>query len=184
VLLDVIADHDLYMTLPKYIPTLRALVTQNLTRPDNVFASLALQEVIIKCDMCLEDQPAHTDIYVEISHLACLLIRFKARLIIIKLFMFRFLSRVISQAAAFPIDTVLAIQTQRTVELPRCNFRDVKWEKFREMLREKIDKEVPSTPILTTADLMNRTGLLTKSITNRIDEKVPPAMFWNPKLWC
>jgi hypothetical protein len=108
-----------------------------LTRPDNVFASLALQEAIIKCNTCPEDQPARTD--------------------------------------HFPIDTVLAIQTQRAAEIPRCNFRDVEWEKFRERLEEKIDKEVPSTPIQTAADLIDRTGCLTKSITDTIEERIPLA---------
>jgi len=40
VLIDVLAEFDLQMALPKDVPTLQALSTGNHTRPDNVFISL------------------------------------------------------------------------------------------------------------------------------------------------
>ena len=61
ILLDAIAKQQLYMALPKKIPTLRAMATGNYTRPDNVFVSLKLQGRIIECKTVPEDQPPKTD---------------------------------------------------------------------------------------------------------------------------
>lgn len=41
-LIDLLADHNMLQMLPKGIPTLRAMVTGNHTRPDNVFATSEL----------------------------------------------------------------------------------------------------------------------------------------------
>jgi Endonuclease-reverse transcriptase len=60
-LLDALAEHDLYMALPKFIPTLKAMATQNYTRPDNVFISHTLQDAIITCSTSPEEQPTWTD---------------------------------------------------------------------------------------------------------------------------
>src|ERR1700690_2653779 len=49
-LIEILADHDMIMTLPKDIPTLQAMATGNWTRPDNVFASANTEQLIVRCD--------------------------------------------------------------------------------------------------------------------------------------
>jgi len=59
--LDLTVTHDMEMALPKDIPTLRALNTRNLTRPDNVFISFSLINALIYCNTEPEKQPVNTD---------------------------------------------------------------------------------------------------------------------------
>ena len=49
-LLEIVADHNMEMTLPKDLPTLEVMSTKNWTRPDNVFCSVNLADKIIRCD--------------------------------------------------------------------------------------------------------------------------------------
>ncbi|QRW06349.1 Reverse transcriptase from transposon X-element protein [Ceratobasidium sp. AG-Ba] len=60
-LLDLTAEHDLEMALPKDLPTLQAFGTKNLTRPDNVFASYGLLSDLISCDIAPDRREAYTD---------------------------------------------------------------------------------------------------------------------------
>ena len=48
-LITLAADHDMYMALPKDIPTLESMSTKNWTRPDNVFCSTGLADSVICC---------------------------------------------------------------------------------------------------------------------------------------
>lgn len=50
ILINLVADFDMTMALPKGIPTLQHMVTKNWTRPDNIFTSYNLQNHIIKCE--------------------------------------------------------------------------------------------------------------------------------------
>lgn len=59
--LDLTMTHDMEMALPKDIPTLRALNTRNLTRPDNVFISHPLIDALTYCNTEPEKQPVNTD---------------------------------------------------------------------------------------------------------------------------
>lgn len=61
VVLDLVADNDMEMALPKDIPTLRALSTWNLTWPDNVFISSSLIDLLTYCNAEPELQPVKTD---------------------------------------------------------------------------------------------------------------------------
>jgi len=61
VLLDLIAEYDMHMTLPKHVPTLRAMRTGNLTRPDNVFTSSSLLDAVLSCAVLPDEQPTKTD---------------------------------------------------------------------------------------------------------------------------
>jgi exonuclease III len=61
ILLDALAEHNLCMALPKYVPTLMAMATHNYTRPDNMFTSFTLQDAVITCNANPEEQPAWTD---------------------------------------------------------------------------------------------------------------------------
>jgi len=59
--LDIATVHDMEMALPKDIPTLRANNSQNLTRPDNVFMSYSLLDLLTYCNAEPERQPVKTD---------------------------------------------------------------------------------------------------------------------------
>jgi len=61
ILLDLVAEYDLQMILPKHIPTLRAMNSGNLTQLDNVFASSSLVDAVVSCTSLPEDQPTKTD---------------------------------------------------------------------------------------------------------------------------
>ena len=60
-ILELMAEFGMEMILPKDIPTLRALNTQNLTRPDNVFCSADLVELVVSCNTSPGDMPPCTD---------------------------------------------------------------------------------------------------------------------------
>ncbi|THU77757.1 hypothetical protein K435DRAFT_701710, partial [Dendrothele bispora CBS 962.96] len=60
-LLDLLAKHDLEMTLPAGIPTLEALSTGNFTRVDNVFCTSTMAERTIRCDTDPGLRPTKTD---------------------------------------------------------------------------------------------------------------------------
>src|SRR5882724_8889079 len=57
VLIDVVAEFDLQMALPKNIPTLQALATSNYTRLDNAFISPWIVGYIMKCTMLPDERP-------------------------------------------------------------------------------------------------------------------------------
>src|SRR3981189_178279 len=50
ILIEIIADHNMVMTLPKDLPTLQAMNTGNWTRPNNVFTSANLENYLVRCD--------------------------------------------------------------------------------------------------------------------------------------
>ena len=56
-----LTDLGLEMALPPGIPTLEALRSRNLTRPDNVFCSSDLLDSIIRCDTAPHLRPTKTD---------------------------------------------------------------------------------------------------------------------------
>ena len=58
-LINTTTQHDL--ALPETTPTLRAMSTQNYTRPDNVLMLPFLHQLLTLCDMRAEDQPTKTD---------------------------------------------------------------------------------------------------------------------------
>ncbi|PIL24452.1 transcription factor [Ganoderma sinense ZZ0214-1] len=61
VLLHYLADFSLEMALPAGIPTLEALNTRNLTRPDNVFCSSDLTDLVSRCGTAPHLRPTKTD---------------------------------------------------------------------------------------------------------------------------
>jgi exonuclease III len=60
-LINLMAEHEMDMLLPKGIPTLEHMVTKRYSRPDNVFASPGVQEMVVKCDVVPTMRPPHTD---------------------------------------------------------------------------------------------------------------------------
>jgi len=68
-LIDVLAECDLQMALPKDTPTLQALSTRNFTRPDNVFISSSIVGHLICCRTLPDERPARADHIPIISEL-------------------------------------------------------------------------------------------------------------------
>jgi ribonuclease HI/endonuclease/exonuclease/phosphatase family metal-dependent hydrolase len=60
-LIGLIATYDLDMVLPKGIPTLQHMVTKRYSRPDNVFSTSGLTELITICEVVPEIRPVSTD---------------------------------------------------------------------------------------------------------------------------
>src|SRR5260221_611299 len=60
-LIALLADHDMAMPLPKGIPTLEHMVTGRFSRPDNLFCSAEIQDMITKCDTDEPRRPPCTD---------------------------------------------------------------------------------------------------------------------------
>ena len=50
-LIELLATYDLTMLLSKEIPTLQHMVTKRYSRPDNVFCTERLQELIVRCEV-------------------------------------------------------------------------------------------------------------------------------------
>ena len=50
-LITLAADCDMYMALPKDMPTLESMSTKNWTQPDNVFCSTGLADSVVCCTM-------------------------------------------------------------------------------------------------------------------------------------
>jgi len=61
VLIDTLSEFDLQMALPKDIPTLQALLTNNHTRTDNVFISSLIAGRVIRCIMLPDESPVRSD---------------------------------------------------------------------------------------------------------------------------
>lgn len=60
-LIELIADHDMEMALPKGVPTLQHLVSKRYSRPDNVFCSSVISEMVIRCEVDPRARPTKTD---------------------------------------------------------------------------------------------------------------------------
>jgi endonuclease/exonuclease/phosphatase family metal-dependent hydrolase len=50
-LINLLATYDLDMSLPKLIPTLQRMVTKRYSRPDNIFSTPGISELITKCEV-------------------------------------------------------------------------------------------------------------------------------------
>ena len=60
-LIELIATYDLTMVLPKGFPTLQHMVTKRFSRPDNVFSTPGLSDLITKCEVVPSLRPTSTD---------------------------------------------------------------------------------------------------------------------------
>jgi len=74
-LISLLADHDMAMPLPKGIPTLQHMVTGLYSRPDNLFCSAELQDMITNCDTDTSMQPPCTDHFPITTHIMLTQIR-------------------------------------------------------------------------------------------------------------
>ena len=62
-LLNALAALDMRMALPPFLPTHHANGTGTLTRPDNVFMSMELEDALVSCDVDPTRQPIKTNHY-------------------------------------------------------------------------------------------------------------------------
>ena len=60
-IIELLADYDMVMALPKGIPTLQHMRSKRYSRPDNFFCNTALQPYITKCEVTPQYRPASTD---------------------------------------------------------------------------------------------------------------------------
>ena len=49
-LISLLADYNMVMTLPKWLPTMQSMFTKNWTRVDNIFCTNNIADSIITCD--------------------------------------------------------------------------------------------------------------------------------------
>jgi len=60
-LIELLAEHDMAMTLPKDIPTLHHMSSKRYSCPDNVFCTPNLRESITRCEVDASPRPTCTD---------------------------------------------------------------------------------------------------------------------------
>src|ERR1700678_538876 len=60
-LIGLLAAYDLVMALPKEIPTLQHMVTGRYSRPDNVFSTAGISDLITRCEVTPSLRPTSTD---------------------------------------------------------------------------------------------------------------------------
>ena len=77
-LIELLAEHDMTMALPKGPPTLQHMSSKRHSRPDNVFCTPNLRENIIRCEVAPSHRPTCTDHYPIVTHLTTPQIRLAA----------------------------------------------------------------------------------------------------------
>ena len=68
-LINLLASYDMHMALPKGPPTLKHMVTKRYSRPDNVFVTNSLTELITICKVVLALKPPTTDHFPIITNI-------------------------------------------------------------------------------------------------------------------
>ena len=68
-LINLLATYDLDMSLPKGVPTLQHMVTKRYSRPDNVFSTSRISELITKCEVDPSLRPTSTDHFPIITNI-------------------------------------------------------------------------------------------------------------------
>ena len=69
-LIELIATYDLTMVLPKGFPTLQHMVTKRFSRPDNVFSTPGLSDLITKCEVVPSLRPTSTDHFPIVTNIS------------------------------------------------------------------------------------------------------------------
>jgi ribonuclease HI len=67
-LIRLLADHDMQMVLPKGVPTLQHMRSKRYSRPDNVFSTPGIEDLVIKCEVDASLRPTSTDHFPVITH--------------------------------------------------------------------------------------------------------------------
>ena len=69
-LINLLAEHDMEMALPKGDSTLQHMVTKRYSRPDNLFCSSSIRDRITRCKVASSHRPNCTDHFPIVTHLA------------------------------------------------------------------------------------------------------------------
>ena len=69
-LIELIATYDLTMVLPKGFPTLQHMVTKRFSRPDNVFSTPGLSDLVTKCEVVPSLRPTSTDHFPIVTNIS------------------------------------------------------------------------------------------------------------------
>jgi endonuclease/exonuclease/phosphatase family metal-dependent hydrolase len=67
-LIKLLADHDMQMVLPKGVPTLQHMRSKRYSRPDNVFSTPGIEDLVIKCEVDASIRPTSTDHFPITTH--------------------------------------------------------------------------------------------------------------------
>ena len=68
-LIELLAEYNMVMALPKGVPTLHHMSSKRYSRPDNIFCTPNLQESITRCEVDASSRPTCTDHFPIITHL-------------------------------------------------------------------------------------------------------------------
>ena len=68
-IIELIAENNMEMALPKGIPTLQHMRTKRYSRPDNVFCSASIKPFVTKCEVKASERPVSTDHYPIETHI-------------------------------------------------------------------------------------------------------------------
>ena len=68
-LIEVLAEYEMQMLLPKGRPTLQHMRTKKYSRPDNVFSTPGIQDSITRCEVDPSSRPTATDHFPIITHI-------------------------------------------------------------------------------------------------------------------
>ena len=67
-LIRLLADHEMQMILPKGVQTLQHMRSKRYSRPDNVFSTPGIEDLVIKCEVDALIRPTSTDHFPIITH--------------------------------------------------------------------------------------------------------------------
>lgn len=146
-LIEFITRQGLDMPLPAEIPTLEAMNTKNLTRPDNVFCSSGLTPRFVVCKVDRASQPPKTD--------------------------------------HFPVIMQLDLEVRRVHVPVTKNYRQVDWEKFREVLQDKLSRIPPPAEIEDERDFYEAWTNFDNAVKDAVGEVVPDTKItpYNKRWW-
>ena len=68
-LIRLLADHEMQMLLPKGIPTLQHMRSKRYSRPNNVFSTPGIEDLVISCEVDASIRPTATDHFPVITHI-------------------------------------------------------------------------------------------------------------------
>ena len=68
-LIRLLADHNMQMVLPKGVPTLQHMRSKRYSRPDNIFSTPGIEDLVIKCEVDASLRPTSTDHFPIITHI-------------------------------------------------------------------------------------------------------------------
>ena len=68
-LIRVLVDHEMQMILPKGIPTLQHMRSKRYSRPDNVFSTPGIEDLVISCEVDASIRPTSTDHFPVVTHI-------------------------------------------------------------------------------------------------------------------